>query len=379
METMQPALKNGRNVWDRVNMPESEFEARVERIRAQMKKKGINILLLYGRGLTDYADPCYVSNFIIRLPRGTIALVPLEGPVVLFFEGASRGLPSLLVTTCVKELKAAGNVASDCAKYLKEQGLIPCTVGIGRMAEQMPYREFRALKEALAGCTIVDASSMVPNLRTIKSVRECDEIRRAGRIIKKCFDQLGLICSMGMSEQLLEAMIRKIARLEGAEDIRIQVAVANEQRNLRPPEGRVLDSGNVITLYIAAAYERYWAEGIKTFAVGESSLSELASEAPALLTSTLEAVRPGMTVAEVQSLIAERAARSGFEVLADYALGNGVGLSLNELPVVSAKGAQKLKEGMCLAIRVPVRDKTLGKVMFGSTVIVGKDGVEVVT
>ncbi len=27
METMQPALKNGRNVWDRVNMPESEFES----------------------------------------------------------------------------------------------------------------------------------------------------------------------------------------------------------------------------------------------------------------------------------------------------------------------------------------------------------------
>jgi len=31
--TMQPALKNGRNVWDRVNMPESEFEGRVERVR----------------------------------------------------------------------------------------------------------------------------------------------------------------------------------------------------------------------------------------------------------------------------------------------------------------------------------------------------------
>ncbi len=109
METMQPALKNGRNVWDRVNMPESEFEARVERIRAEMKRSAIDLLLLYGKGLNEYADPCYVSNFVIRLPRGTIAVVPLEGPVVLFFEGASRGLPSLLATTCVKELKAAGS------------------------------------------------------------------------------------------------------------------------------------------------------------------------------------------------------------------------------------------------------------------------------
>ena len=75
------------------------LRARVERVRAQMKKSGIDLLILYGRGLTEYADPCYVSNFVIRLPRGTIALVSLEGPVVLFFEGASRGLPSLLVTT----------------------------------------------------------------------------------------------------------------------------------------------------------------------------------------------------------------------------------------------------------------------------------------
>jgi len=379
METMQPALKNGRNVWDRVNMPEREFQERLERVKGQMKKSAIDLLLLYGRGLTEYADPCYLSNFIIRLPRGTIALVPLEGPLVLFFEGAARGLPSLLATTCVKELKPAGNVAKDCAKYLKEKGLVPCTIGLGRFAEQMPYQEFRALKEALAGSTIVDASALLPSLRAIKSAKEADEIRRAGRIVKKCFEQIGSLCSMGMSEQFLEAMLRKQARFEGAEDVRIQMALANEKGNLRPPENRVLEPGGVFTLYIAVAFERYWAEGIKTFAVGESSLSELASDVRDAYAQALNEIKAGMKIADVCRALTESAQRSGFEMLADYALGNGIGLSLNEQPVVRAKSAQKLKEGMCLALRLPVRDRTFGKVMFGSTLIVGKDGVEAVT
>ena len=379
METMQPALKNGRNVWDRVNMPESEFYARVERVRAQMKKGAIDLLLLYGRGLDEYADPCYVSNFVIRLPRGTIAALPLEGPLVLFFEGASRGLPSLLATTCVKELKPAGNVAIECAKYLKEKGLVPCTVGLGRFAEQMPYQEFRVLKDALADCKIVDATRVVPNLRMIKSGRESDEIRRAGRIVKKCFELVGSICSTGMSEQFLEAIVRKQARLEGAEDIRMLFAMANEKRSLRPPENRRMEPGQVFILYAAVEFERYWAEGVRTFGAGEGSFSEISSDASTVYSRGLEAIRPGRSVSQVYKAIVDEVRLSGLELLSDYGLGNGIGLSLNEPPIISEKGAQRLKEGMCLALRLTARDEIYGRVMFGNTLLVGKNGAEVVT
>jgi Xaa-Pro aminopeptidase len=379
METMQPALKNGRNVWDRVNMPENEFENRVERVRAQMKKHGIDLLLLYGKGLNEYADPCYVSNFVIRLPRGTIALVPLEGPVVLFFEGASRGLPSLLATTWVKELKAAGNVAKECAKYLKEKRLVPCTVGLGRFAEMMPYQEFRALKEGLAGCTIKDSRRIVPTLRMIKSARECDEIRRAGRIVKKAFDLVASACSTGMSEQFLEAMVRKHARFEGAEDVRVAFALANEKRSFGPPENRAIPQGHALTLYVAVEFERYWAEGVRTFVANETSFSEIASDVTAVYSRVLETVKAGNAVSHVYKAIVDEARLSGFELLSDYGVGNGIGLSLNEAPIISEKGAQKLRDGMCLALRLGIKDKTYGSVMFGNTLLVGKNGAEVVT
>ena len=68
---------------------------------------------------------------------------------------------------------------------MKEKGLVPCTVGLGRLEEQMPYQEFRALKEALAGCTIVDAARILAEPSHDKVNREIDEISRAGRIVKK--------------------------------------------------------------------------------------------------------------------------------------------------------------------------------------------------
>jgi len=379
MVTMQPALKNGRNVWDHVNMPESEFETRVERIRAHMKKSAIDLLLLYGRGLNEYADPCYVSNFIIRLPRGTIALMPLEGPVVLFFEGASRGLPSLLLTTWVRELKPAGNVAKECAQYLKEKGLVPCSVGLGRLAEMMPYQEFRVLKEALAGCKIVDAARMLPNLRMIKSTKEIDEIRRAGRILKKGFELVSSICSSGMSEQFLEAMVRKQARLEGAEDVRMLFGRSGEKKRLRPPENRSIGQGHALIINAAVEFERYWAEAVKTFTVKEDSFSEIASDATAVYDRAIDAIKPGRAVSRLYKDLLEDAGRSGLELLSDYGLGGGIGLSLNELPVINEKGVQKLKEGMCLSLRLAVRDKTYGSTMFGNTLLVGKNGAEVLT
>ena len=84
-------------------------------------------------------------------------------------------------------------------------------------------------------------------------------------------------------------------------------------------------------------------------------------------------------VSQVYRDLFDGARESGLEPLSDYGLGNGIGLSLNESPVISERGGQRLKEGMCLALRVAVHDKTFGNVMIGSTLLVGKNGVEVVT
>jgi Xaa-Pro aminopeptidase len=380
METMQPALKNGRNVWDRVNMPQSEFEGRVERIRTEMKRGGMDLLLLCGKDYKEYGDPCYVSNFVTRLPRGALAAVPLTGPVAVFFEGASRGLPSYLATTWVRELKAASDVARECVKYLKEKGLIPCTIGFGGLKEFMPHQQFQFLEESLTGCKIVDAARIVSNLRMVKSTKECDQIRRAGRIVKKAFDFIGSGRFDGMSEQLLDAMVRREARLEGAGDFRMLVGMETEKGwSFRPVEGRKIETGATVTVYIAVEFERYWAEAARTFVAGESSFSEMSGETAAIYAQAVAAVTPKRSISEVFAEVRNRVQDSGFEFVADFGLGGGIGLSLHESPVITEKGKEKLKERMCLALRIAAKEQSGRFLMMGNTLILGKEGVEIVT
>ena len=160
METMQPTLKNGRNVWDRINMPASEFQERVRRIRKEMKKEGIDVLLLYSNA-DEYGDPCYITNFIVGIARGALAIVPKKGEVALIYQGPSRGVPFSKTTTWVDDVRTSGDVSKECVKYLKEKELVPSTIGITGMRQFMQSHQFRFLSESLNRCKIVDCDPLL--------------------------------------------------------------------------------------------------------------------------------------------------------------------------------------------------------------------------
>jgi Xaa-Pro aminopeptidase len=243
METMQPTLKNGRNVWDRINMPEDEFQERLKKVRRGMKKEGIDLLLLYGNGFNEYGNYCYLSNYIIRLPRGALVVVPRMGELALIFEGASRGIPSVKKTTWIEEVRACGDVSKECVKYLEERKPIPSTIGLVGLRQLMPNDPFQFLCESLSQCKILDADPFLKEMRMVKSQREIDQVRRSSRIIVHAFDFIAGVPLPEMDERILEARLRREVRLEGAEDFRMLIAKPREERWAfrpaeEPPSGR---------------------------------------------------------------------------------------------------------------------------------------------
>ena len=127
MKTMQPVLKRGRDFWDRVNMPLSEFQKRVERIKHELKKAGVELLLLYGNGVDHYGNPCYISNYAPTTPGGVIVAIPQESEVCLIAETSSRSLPYLKTKTWVEQIRHCKDLSKECVKYLKESKLMPST------------------------------------------------------------------------------------------------------------------------------------------------------------------------------------------------------------------------------------------------------------
>lgn len=376
METIQPNLKNGRNVWDRINMPEEEFHRRVRNVRKEMKKEGIDILLLYGYGLNEYGNYCYLSNFLIRLPRGAVMILPLRGEPCLIFEGASRGIPSFKKTTWIEELRATGDVSKECVKYLREKNLINSNIGFVGIFELMPYYQVKFLSESLSQCKIMDADHIIKKLRMVKSQREVDQIRRSFRIIKKIFDFIIAIRFSILNERELEAVIYREARLEGAEDIRIMIARPKEDTwAFRPVEKLEIYQYETIILNISVEYERYWAEGTRTFIFKDHFLMESKSERFNILyDEIIKKMKPDKLISQFHEEAIAEIEDQGFSYINEYGMGNAVGLSPNECPIIEEKETEAFKEGMTFSLRILVNDNETCARMLGNTVYISKKG-----
>ena len=381
METMQPTLKRGRDVWDPIRMPESEFQKRVEKLTNEMRKRRIHVLLLYGNGQNDYGHPCYISNYLTKMPQGAMAVITEKGEVCLICEGFARDAQLILTTTWVKDVRSGEDVSKLCAAYLKEKKRIPSTIGFAGVRQWMPYRQFQFLSEATHRCRIVAADDLMTRLRRVKSERECDQIRRSAHIIAQAFDAVSRVPLAPLNEKILQAAVDRLAYLEGAEEVRILIGKPKEANwSLRPPEDAAVSEGDTVILHVAVEFERYWAEGMRTFIAKGSSLKEPdVAGAKALYARIMKGLTTGKRVSALFREAMGGIRRSKVDCLTEYGLGHGIGLSLEEPPWLTGDDVTLLRGGMCLTLRLAAKDRELGAVMIGETVYVSNSGPEILT
>ena len=391
METLQPTLKRGRDVWDPIGMPESEFRTRVDRIVKEMRKRRITVLLLFGIGQDDYGCPCYVTNYLTKMPQGAMAVITDKGEVALICEGFARDAALIKDTTWVKEIRSSETLSRTCVQYLKEKRLLSSTIGFAGVRQHMPCREFEILSEATRGCRIVEADPIVNRMRMIKSHREIDQVHRSARLVARLFDSLIRASFPAFNERAVEALIYRLGYLDGAEDVRILIARSagarprgqrpgEKDETLRPPDDRTISGGDVVVVHLAVEFERYWAEGTRTYRAEGISLAESTPDAVRSLYGRItQGLVPGKTVSGFYREALAKVKRSRIPFVADYGLGGGIGLSGQELPPLSADDGTLLKEGMTLSLRLAVTAPETGLAMLGDTVCLSGNGPEILT
>jgi Xaa-Pro dipeptidase len=245
----------------------------------------------------------------------------------------------------------------------------------------MPSYQYQALMESLPGRKIVDADQLLNELRMVKSRAEILQIERAARIVSRVLDFVTATPFVGPAENVLEAVARREARLEGAEDFRMMILKPAEKNGaFRPPEERPIGSGDRIIIYLAVAFERYWAEAARTFTFGDGSFREnLPDRVKTVYESILKGMKIGKRASQLYRDAMGKIARTGFEEISGYGMGQGIGLSLKELPLIAREDRTLLAERMCLSLRLGIRDKELGMAMTGETICLSKAGPVVLT
>lgn len=199
---------------------------------------------------------------------------------------------------------------------------------------------------------------------TIKSEREIELMREAGRILEIVHEEMAKVLRPGMStleiDRLGEEVIRSYGCVPSFLDYNgypasICISVNDEVVHGIPNSRRILKEGDIVGLDAGVIYKGYHSDAARTYGIGIIS-----KEAENLIKVTRESffegikyAREGNYLFDISSAIGRYARERGYGVVRDLC-GHGIGANLHEAPQIpnyemNRKG-MKLRKGMTLAI-----------------------------
>src|SRR5262245_44778491 len=290
-------LKRGCSTWDPQQVPQSEFQTRVDAVRSEMAQRNLDALVIYGDNYS-FADLCYLTNYFPKV-RGGIALVPRNGPISVLLNIGSRDVPFAKTLTWVEDVRASNNVGADGAKLLKEKSLEAAKIGLMDSGNGFPLPQLEEMKSALPKVTWHECDTMIMPQRMTKTAREIQAMREAGRLLNEICNEAQRFIQTGRKEYQIVADIDRLARDKGAEDIRI---LAGEKRLNPPSFKQAATLENHWAVYLAVQHERYWAEAGRTYILGDDAKIKAAyARAQGIVAAMAKELKPGGAVTAIDS------------------------------------------------------------------------------
>lgn len=199
---------------------------------------------------------------------------------------------------------------------------------------------------------------------TIKSPREIELMREAGKILAKVHEELGKALKPGMSTYDIDRLGEELIRSFGCEPsfknyqgypASICVSVNEEVVHGIPTKKRLIQEGDIVSLDAGVIYKGYHSDAARTHGIGEIS-----EDARLLIERTRQSFFEGMKYAkagnhlhEISAAIGGYAESFGYGVVRDLC-GHGIGTQLHEDPEIpnfkQFRRGIKLRPGMTLAV-----------------------------
>jgi len=199
---------------------------------------------------------------------------------------------------------------------------------------------------------------------TIKSSREIELMREAGRIVGLAHQEVKKHVKPGISTEELDQIVEKVIRDNHAIPsfknyngfpASACISINKEVVHGIPSKTRRLQDGDIVSIDIGAIYKGYHGDSAWTYACGEISLAaqKLLEGTEASLFHGLEKAVAGNRLTDISHAIQEFAEGLGFSVVREF-VGHGVGKNLHEDPQIPNFGLAgrgiTLRKGMTLAI-----------------------------
>ncbi|HOJ35042.1 MAG TPA: type I methionyl aminopeptidase [Clostridiales bacterium] len=206
----------------------------------------------------------------------------------------------------------------------------------------------------------------------LKSRRELEIMREAGRISARALQLAGEVIAPGISTADIDREVRKFIESQGAVPSFLGyngfpaaacISVNNEVIHGIPGKDRIIKEGDLVSVDLGASIDGYHGDNAATFAVGKISPA-----AQWLMDTTREALYEGLKkavaggrIGDIGHAIESYCVSRGYGIVREYT-GHGIGRSLHEDPSVPNYGSPgkgtRLLQGMTLAIEPMINEGT---------------------
>ncbi|NDV84470.1 Xaa-Pro peptidase family protein [Bacteroides sp. 51] len=373
-----------------------ELKRRRDKIRSLMAQQNIDAALIACNVNLLYTCGQIISGYLY---------LPLKSPACIFVKR-----PNNITGEHFHSIRKPEQIV----EILKEQGLpVPETIMLE--GDELSFSEYNRLAAMFSESKVVNGTPIIRQARSVKTEMEVEMFRRAGIAHTKAYDKIPSVYREGMTDVELSIEIERLMRLEGnlgifrvfGQSMEIfmgSLLVGNNAAEPSPfdfalggkgidpsipvgTSGIQIQKGQSVMVDYGGNFNSYMCDMTRVFSVGK--LPEEAYLAHQVCLDVQETVtsmaKPGAICEDLYNAAIDVVTKAGFadnfmgiSQKAKF-IGHGIGLEINEAPVLAPRVKVELEPGMVFALEPKIVLPEIGAVGIENSWAVTNEGVEKLT
>lgn len=373
-----------------------ELKRRRDKIRSLMAARQIDAALITCNVNLIYTYGAVISGYLY---------LPLNAPARIFVKR-----PNNVSGEYVHQIRKPEQIA----EILEQEGL-PKPQKLMLEGDEIPWSEYTRLSNIFPDTEVVNGTSIIREARSIKTEYEIELFRRAGVAHTRAYEQIPGVYRPGMTDNEFSIEIERLMRLNGClgifrifgQSMEIFMGSLLTGDNASAPSpydfalggngldaslpvsvnGTTLKTGQTVMVDYGGNFNGYMSDMSRVFSIGKASDEALEAHQICLdiQNAVAEAAKPGVTGEQLYNIGIEIVKKTpyadrfmGVCQKASF-IGHGIGLQINEAPVLAPRQKQEFEPGMVFALEPKIVLPGTGPVGIENSWIVTTDGVECFT
>ena len=341
----------------------SEFEKRHSRVRLEMEKSGIELLLVFA--------PANINNLIGTPSKGyqefQVLFFPLK-PDKLTIITRLPDSPHLKAESLADEVIGWGGREPEdpidvMKRVMRERNFSGLQTGV-----EVPYYylhpyDYKKIIDLIGDSLVKDATDLIGSIRLTKSPAEIEYVKKAAHILDKSMETCLKSINAGKTERQVSADIHHTLLLSGSDIPSSPMNFLTGPRSAfahAEPSDRVISNGDFMHIQFGAHWKRYCCTIGRQISLGKPTqrMLDIYQVARDAVDACIEVIKPNVPATvphEAAKNIISKAGMDSYRLhMTGYAVGAAFPPSWVEPLVLESNCPYILQEGMVIAVEPPL-------------------------